>query len=226
MYNYTVTIICLASSRKTSGRCVAGRTINDYGLGEWIRPVSARATGEVSLDERRFQNGSEPSLLDIVKIPMQEPRPHAYQRENHLIDDGYYWTLERRGSRDDALAAIDGQHLPLWSNGSSSYSGQNDRVSEDCADVNAGSLRLIAVNDLQITTRVEGAEFGNGKRRVRGRFSHNGTPHLLSITDPIIEAQYLALPDGQFNIGHAMLCVSLGDAYQGFAYKLIASVIP
>jgi hypothetical protein len=48
--------------------------------------------------------------------------------------------------------------------------------------------------------------------------------YYLSVTDPVVERQYLAGKDGEFAVGHAILCVSLGEPYQGFAYKLIAGV--
>nr|WP_221234836.1 hypothetical protein [Sphingomonas aerophila] len=154
---------------------------------------------------------------------MMEPRPHAFQTENHLIDAEYYWRLQRRASYAEARAALD--NLPLWTNRSSSYNGTNDRVAEDEADPAGGSLRLIEVNDLEVRVSVEGAAFGNGKRRVRGYFTYRQAPYLLSITDPRYEARYLALPDGRHQIGQALLCISLGEPYQGHAYKLIAAVI-
>ena len=58
-------IVCLANSRKLSGRCVAGKLLD--GSGQWIRPVSAREHEEVSLDERRYDNGEDPVLRDVVR---------------------------------------------------------------------------------------------------------------------------------------------------------------
>ena len=54
---------------------------------------------------------------------MVEPQPHGFQSENHLIDDGYYWTKEREASWDDLKAALDPVAGPLWDNSSSSYNG-------------------------------------------------------------------------------------------------------
>ncbi len=222
---YEKTIICLANSRKISGRCIAGREIIGSQIGDWIRPTSARETAELSEDDRRFANGKDPRVLDIIRIPMIGPRPHGFQTENHLIDHDYYWTFLGRATWDQAFAAVDQSGTPLWANASSSYSGTRDRVAEDATVDADGSLRLIEVADFSINVAVEGAEFGNGKRRVRGRFTHSGVQHCLSITDPQVERQYLSGQDGQFLIGKALLCISLGEPYNGWAYKLIAGVL-
>lgn len=221
---YTKTIICLANSRKITGRCVAGKEIAGGKIGAWIRPVSERPAGELSEEDRRFENGQDPRLLDVISVPMVEPRPHGFQAENHLIDDGYYWTKEREASWDDLNAALDSVAGPLWDNSSSSYNGMNDRVEEVAANNLGSSLRLVEVNDLKIAVAVEGAEFGNAKRKVRGRFTLNGAQYWLSVTDPVVERKYLAGSDGEFKVGHAILCISLGEPYGGYAYKLIAGV--
>ncbi|MEM5501213.1 hypothetical protein WNY59_06385 [Ahrensia kielensis] len=224
MQKYSKTILCLANSRKTSGRCIAGRELVNNKLGDWIRPVSARDSGELSELDRRYKNGRHPQVLDIIRIPMLAPNPHQFQAENHLIDDEYYWTLERQVDWAGVQNALDGP-APLWINGDSSYSGINDRVSAKNLEQPQGTLRLIKVSDLRIEVVVEGAEFNNGKRKVRGRFTYGGAQHYLSITDPQIEAKYFARANGIFQIGEAILCISLGEIYNDYAYKLIASVI-
>ena len=208
-----------------SGRCIAGRELRANGLGEWIRPVSARENAEISEEERRFENGRDPRVLDIIRVPLIEPKPHAFHTENHLIDANYYWSREGVATWDQVLAAIDGASRPLWANMSSSYYGIRDRVSEAGADPTDGSLCLIGVSDLEIRVAVEGAEFGNGKRKVRGWFTHRGEQYCLSITDPPIERHYLDGQNGSFRIGHAVLCISLSEPYNGWVYKLIAAVI-
>ena len=57
---YTKRIVCLANSRKMSGRCIAGKEVLDTGYGEWIRPISKRETAEISEEEMRFENGEIP----------------------------------------------------------------------------------------------------------------------------------------------------------------------
>ena len=222
---YTKRIVCLANSRKTSGRCLAGKEINANQFGAWVRPVSDRPTRELSEEDRRYKNGQDPKLLDIIRVPLTMPEPHSFQTENHLIDDNYYWVKEGTASVSDLRTALDPNVAPLWNDTSSSYNGEHDRVSEEVAATLGYSLKLIQVQDLTVEVNVEGAEFGNGKRKVRGRFSLGTTSYKLAITDPNIERQYLAGPEGIFNIGNAILCISLGEPYGGFAYKLIAAVI-
>jgi hypothetical protein len=203
---------------------VAGKELVDGKCKGWIRPVSDRPTGELSESDRWFENGKDPKLLDIVTIPMTEPRPHGFQKENHLIDGAFYWTKDGEASWDTLQSALDSNSKTLWSNSSSSYNGTNDRVEEAVANQLRSSLLLIEVSDLTITVGVEGAEFGNGKRKVRGQFTYNGTIYRLAITDPLVERAYFGGSDGAFKVNQAILCVSLGEVFGGFSYKLIAGV--
>jgi len=221
--NYIKTIICLANSRKNSGRCVAGKEINGNRIGDWIRPVSARPSDELSEYERRFQDGQDPKLLDVVHIPMIEPRPSGFQAENHLIDDRYYWVKEREATWAELEDAVD-PISPLWDNRSSTYNGLHDRVDEASANQLRSSLRLIAVKDLSVSVGVEGAAFGNAKRKVRGHFSLGGLEYRLAVTDPVVERELFARDDGIFTVGSAILCISLGEPWDGYAYKLIAAI--
>jgi hypothetical protein len=224
--NYTKTIICLANSRKNTGRCVAGKVVEASGIGDWVRPVSGRQTGELSEEDRRFEDGRDPRLLDVVRIPMVRPSPHDYQTENHLIDEGYYWTRIRTAEPGEVAAALDVVRGPLWDNTSpSTWNGCNDRVDEAAASHLRSSLKLVEVADLQVHVEVEGARFGNHKKKVRGRFSLDGIPYWLAVTDPAVERQYLPGEEGTFDVGRAVLCVSLGEPFGGYAYKLIAAVI-
>jgi hypothetical protein len=225
---YTYKIICLANSRKTSGRCIAGKIIEGPQKGQWLRPVSARPTAEISEEDRRFEDGSRPDLYDVIAIPLKSSSSHPYQIENHLIDDTFYWSRVSQKEWADLLLMVDNVPGSLWENQSSSTSGVLDRVEESRAS-NAvrefgASLCLIAVSDLKVQVAVEGAAFNNAKRKVRGDFTHNRNHYRMAITDPKIESQYLAKGDGIYAVGKAIICVSLGDAYNGYAYKLIAAV--
>lgn len=226
MAAYTKKIIVLANSRKISGRCVAGKEIVGSGFGGWIRPVSLRPAGELSEADRQFQDGADPKLLDIVEIPMTKHLPHGFQTENHAIDDQFHWSLQRKCTPADLKAALDTTATKLWDNTSpSTANGLHDRVTDAIAANLQGSLLLIEVAKLTISVAIEGAYFNNAKRKVRGSFSYKNTSYILTITDPVIEREYLKKADGQYDAGPVMLCISLGDSFQGYAYKLIAGVI-
>lgn len=223
--NYTKKIVCLANSRKISGRCIAGKEVLAKGFGEWIRPVSNRQSAEISEEERRYDNGGDPKLLDVLTIPMLEPRSNAYQTENHLIDDGMHWAKVDRLGWNDLGKLADQQRGPLWLNGDSSYNGLNDRIPLAQAEKLKGSLLLIEPESLSIRVAVEGME--HRKRRVRACFRYSGHDYILSVTDPYIERTYLDMKDGEHKIRDVYLSVSLGDVFDKdqCCYKLVAAAI-
>ena len=217
-------IVCLANSRKLHGRCVAGREWIGGRAGRWIRPVSDREHQEVSEYERQYEDGSDPKVLDVIDVPVLEPRPDDYQSENWLLDPEYYWEKVGRLSWFDLPAVVD-PSAPLWLDGSSTYHGRNDRILLDAVDSVADSLKLIHVDQLSLSVFKPGEAFGNMKRRVQGRFTFAGRQYWLWVTDPVYERRYLAKLDGEYPIGECFLTVSLGEPYGGAVYKLIASII-
>ncbi len=218
-------IVCLANSRKLSGRCIAGREWSEAGgAGRWIRPVSERPGEEVSKQERQYEDGSDPCVLDIVDVPLLAPQPKDWQTENWLLDPGSYWRKKGSYSWFD-LPALADRAAPLWLDGRSSYNGRNDRIPIEAAASVRSSLRLIHAGRLELRAFRPGEEFGNAKRRVQARFSHAGADYALWVTDPGYERAYLAKLDGVYEIGDCYLTVSLGEPYQGFCYKLVAAII-
>ena len=217
-------IVCLANSRKLQGRCVAGREWLDGRTGQWIRPVSDRRHQEVSEYERQYEDGSDPRVLDVIDVPVLEPRPADYQTENWLLDPEYYWEKVGRLSWFDLPVLVD-PVAPLWLDGHCTYHGLNDKIPLELADSARDSLRLVYVDRLQLSVFKPGEAFGNTKRRVQGRFRHAGNAYALWVTDPVYERQYLAKLDGDYQIDECFLTVSLGEPYGGAVYKLIAAVI-
>lgn len=218
-------IVCLANSRKLSGRCIAGREWNaERSLGEWVRPVSARENREVSEHERQYRDGSDPRVLDIVRVPVIKPQPEEGQNENWLLDADRYWQRAGRYPWWNLRELLDPPEL-LWLDGFHTYSGRNDKVpSEHLANVST-SLRLIHVDRLELAVFAPGEAFGSSKRRVQGRFSHAGADYRLWVTDPGCERAYLGKLDGSYTLGARFLTINLGEPYGDAAYKLIAAVI-
>lgn len=222
---YTKTILCLANSRKMSGRCLAGKEIDGDKVGGWVRPISSREHEEISEEERRYENGNSASLLDIISIPFLGPKPGTYQSENHLIADKYYWERTASATWAQIVNAVDNVAGPLWINGHSTYNGGNDQIPEEEAAALTNSLLLVKPTKLSVVVAPEGGVFGPVKRRVRARFSLNGANYNLSLTDGMLEQKYLKGQDGVFPVDNALLCVSLGEPFKGNAYKLAAALI-
>lgn len=121
-------IVCPANSRKLAVRCIARREWNaQKGTKQWIRPVSARDGGDVSENERQYDDGSDPKVLDIIDIPMTEPRPTYHQNKNWLLDPEYYW--EKVGSFSPLkLSALANPPKSLWIDAQSTYHGHYDKT--------------------------------------------------------------------------------------------------
>lgn len=224
---YLTSILCLANSRKPpSGRCIAGKEFRDNEVGNWLRPVSARTGHEVSEEERRYENGIKAQLLDIVSVPLIQAAPFDHQVENHVLDDKFYWTKTGTANWNQVVSCVDAFDPAFWANSQSTYHGQNDKVAEANVVTTGSSLKLILVSDLEVVVHVEDGFQGNpGRRRVRARFTLNHTPYLMSITDPEIEESYLVRGDGKYPVGVAALCVSLVEIWNGFAFRVVASLI-
>lgn len=224
--SYRKTFICLANSRKPpQGRCIAGREIDAGRIGPWIRLVSARPSREVSLEERRFADGCEPDVLDVIRVACINAAPDLYQSENHIIDNERCWRRLGSLTWQELLLMVEHPKRPLWANGESSRHGTNDRVAEHVAATFHRSLCLIKPLEVTLVVAPETSEQTPARRRVRAAFELAGSPYCLSVTDPPIESQYLRKPDGVYILDEAILCVSLSEPFHGFAYKLAASVI-
>jgi len=217
-----IEIVCLANSRKISGRCIAGKIISEN---KWMRPVSNRESEEISEEERRYENGQMPKLLDIISIPVKEHKPKLFQTENYLIDDADSWE-KRCGFRSSLDNLLDAPN-DLWGTQSSSYQGQYDRIPEDMCANYEESLYLVKPQSLKIIVRIEGEEFGNAKRKVRAEFNYNGITYIFPVTDHVIEREYLSEENGVFTlpVENTYLCVSIGLPYSGYCYKFVASII-
>lgn len=218
----TKALVCLANSRKLAGRCVAGMVPDD--TGKWVRPVSARSNREVSFQERQYKDKTDPKVLDIVLVPLLRPQPHDFQSENWLLDPNYYWKKTGRVGWS-RLLSLEQYPSSLWTNGTSSYHGDNDRILTDEAITLPDSLKLIRVTELKIQVHTPGSAFGDPRLALRAQFSYSGHKYNLRVTDPEYEQEYMTKPQGTYELGESFLTMSLGEPYEGYVYKLVAAII-
>ena len=216
-------IICLANSRKLSGRCIAGLRTDGRG---WIRPVGESPDGTLFQGHYILENGSEARVLDVLKIDFTRPRPDPYQPENWLIR-GKRWELVARPAPLKDQRAFHSYIVP----GPTLFGNQSDRVSVETftkAPAEA-SLALVIPDSMEWIIKKN----IRGKRQIRALFSLSGTLYDLGVTDPMFEQYLKSLPLGNYSLksiglrktDKLLLTVSLGEPFQGDCYKLITSVL-
>lgn len=216
-------LLCLASSDMPGGRCIAGKELlansgtGRWHIGGWIRLVSGREKAGLSFQERQYTDGTDPSVLDVMDVPVLKAHPESYQQENWLLDPGR-WRKVRRMAPNELTQFTD-PTSSLWIDGCSSLNGQNDRIPIRLADKVGSSLHLIKVDRLELSV------YDDYKRQFRGNFRHGGTDYTLSVTDPGYKQEYRRQRDDVYPIGKCFLTVSLGKRYRDYAYKFIAAII-
>ena len=221
-----VTIACFANSWKNSGRCVAGRVFGNGRFGAWVRPVSARPTRELNWPERACDGVREPRVLDVLQVALARPEPELHQTENHLIDPSRGWRHLDALPWSVALGAAE-RPRSLWldpGDGPDSKYGGNDRVPQKLLSNLSRSLSLIHPEQLDIVVQEEPTEDGM-RRRIRADFIYGDKRYILRVTDAVFEGLFRGRPLGVYPIREALLCVSLGEVFHGYAYKLVAAVI-
>ncbi|MEU5846349.1 dual OB domain-containing protein [Saccharopolyspora shandongensis] len=219
----TKNLVCLANSRKNGGRCVAGIGVID-GFRSWIRPVGDRPSREVNAGERQYQDGMEPQILDVVAVPLVGPLPRGFQRENWLLDSTECWRKVAQ-IRWDQLRTLEEHPSSLWINGHQSSAAVNDRVPVEQGYALKDSLKLIRVNRVTMEVRSAHPASLDPTPTVRARFQYEDSEYVLRVTDPVREVKFRTKGRGEYDLGECFLTVSLGEAYQGYFYKLVAAVI-
>jgi hypothetical protein len=213
-------ILILASSRKPGGICLAGKRLDGAQRGGWVRPVweSTGIGWNTSVLDRKA--GRIPVVGDVFSIPLSVSQPWEYQSENWQVGEGAWRYTGHPSNR--ALLPLADDDVSLWKNSWCSCSGFNDRVPLAMALRDGeGSLRLIRPDNLKFV-----AELNNGRRKLRAHFFYRSTMYRLCVTDALAcERGYSRLDAGHNGAADALLCISLGQPWDAFCYKLVAGVI-
>lgn len=171
--NYVKTIVCFANSRKTAGRCIAGKEWQDGAPGEWVRPVSTRPTHEISKKNAATKMGvirscSISSVFRVMLISRCPIRARTMLSTQAITGQ----------NRDSCLGRtfMTGWIPPIirgaWGQGS--YAGLNNRVAIGQED--GTSLYLVSVERLRLLVGRKAPEYPDSKRAVRGEFVYRGRP--------------------------------------------------
>jgi hypothetical protein len=227
--------ILLAKSVKHSKSCIAGREIIRSSakplLGPWIRPISDHDDGAISWVETMLEGGGLPEFLNIIEIEVKDNVCNPTQPENWLLEKVKWKKTGKIGIESVFKHCIE-KPSNLWD---SDY-GQSDRIStaEYVRNGYDSSLCIIKPDTfvMEICTIHNDFENRQQKRR-RGKFSYNGINYDFAITDPDVDIKYFrpfpGISDGVKQIimdaSKCLLCVSLAPEWNGYHYKLIATVI-
>jgi len=210
-------ILCLASSIKFGGRCVAGVRLD---TGEWVRPVSDTPDG--TLPRRQcVVDGVTVRPLDVVRVPVRGPSPRRHQPENWTIVPAA-WTLVRRVPPRSAPDLLD-----RWSwTGRGIFGTEDDRVHmlEIGMRRRHASLTVVRVSQPIFQVAHDG-----GSPRVRCAFRHRGVDYDLSVTEDLERLRTLGLPatDGRHRSQRDWyLTISLTEPYDDACFKVVAGAIP
>lgn len=212
--------ICLANSYKHGGRCIAGIEVvpqsdgslgivrHDDGRPRWIRPVSMSANGEIP-----NHLAESFKIFSLVKLTDVEPCPDNAHTEDVHCTRMEICPFELSPTKDFLNQLIDTQHQAIfYFRGKSIPTTIIDRLDY--------SLMLIHP-DNACAYCDEGRE--NSKYRMK--FTYNGSNYDFPITDPVFLEQFKKSPESYADLDGVYLVLSLGIAFEGFHYKLVATVL-
>ncbi len=227
-------LLVLANSNKYSGFCIAGRQIRARDgrcfLGPWTRPISHHPHGELLPAEVALAGGGRPRVLDIVEVPLQGHAEDASQPENWWVRPRVAWRMAGKQYRRPPLDLLIERPADIWCE----QGERCDRVSceylEACPPEQ--SLYLLQVQNLHAKFDWSDRE-GFYRERYRAMFSYHGANYELNITDPrfIARHQGMLLPPEQPAVPFAVndqrdttICVSLAREFNGYHYKVVATI--
>src|SRR5438477_9111006 len=98
-----VDLICLANSNKMGGRCIAGLRTDGGG---WVRPIASETEhGQLYFRHFKLDDGSEPKVLDVIRVDLARAAPAPGQPENWIIGPAP-WALRSRPVPEDLFPRL------------------------------------------------------------------------------------------------------------------------
>jgi hypothetical protein len=187
----------------------------------------------VALSELHRALGREPSLLELVEIPLEGPCPLPHQPENWLLSRTSDWRLHGCLEHGKVPALLDHPDQ-LW--------GDHWRYVEEGYPqqmAQPASLYLIqpdAIGPLRVWAEEAINEQGQPYERHRRRVAicYRGRWHEFDITDPQLQARYYPKLPGKNDPDLAIqvrspqrtvVCVSLTPVWKGRHYKIAAAFL-
>lgn len=231
----TFEIICLAKSTKHGGICIAG--IKTDGSG-WLRPVAHKKDGTLYPEHYTLEDGNEPQIFDIIKIPCSKPQPKFHQPENWVIEPNKLWKLLGTPTLSQVKQLLNPE-VKKHCDFPELLGNLDTRVCYDELKISAAQSSLALIKPREIEWEI------NPYQKFRANFSLGGTVYNLPITDPLWKSQLECLEEGIYSCEEVidkleldnydpnsfLLTISLGEPFTHTeiepesCYKLVAAVI-
>ena len=221
----SINIICLANSKKYQGRCIAGLRTDGSG---WVRPVAPGGNGALHPGQYLLSNGTQPELLDVIRVGAACPQPAPHQPENWLVDRTRWELLARPAPAEHGAllqaACVSGPAL---------FGNCGDRVNYGALKLGLASASLALVVPENLCWNI--GTNSRGGRQAKAGFTLCGAAYNLSVTDPVWLSRLDSLPPGRHPASaagiapgeHVLFTVSLGEPtdWDNCCYKLVAAVL-
>lgn len=210
-------IIILAKSRKHNNYCVAGKDIK---TGEWIRLVSDDRTihNAIKGSDLVYNNNEEANVLDVVRVVVKninEDNKIFYQPENYILDDNYYLLHLEKKNSEYLDKIMDNDDLIFFNDSNCVSNIELHNVRE------INSLILVEPEIVKVKKKNYNTLWAN--IRYNNIWYNN-----LTITDTSFTSKFYENISNDYNgtnFYDFKLVISLGEEFNGYHYKLIASII-
>ena len=212
--------ICLANSYKHGGRCIAGVEVvpqsdgsltivrHDDGRPRWIRPVSMSVNGEIP-----NHLAESFKIFSLVKLYDIEPCPDKAHTEDVHCSRMEICPFDLLPTKSFLNQLIDTQHQAVFY-----YRGK--AIPATIIDRLNYSLMLIQPENVSAYCDEERE---NSKYRMK--FTYFGSNYDFPITDPVFLEQFKKNPEKYNDLDGVYLALSLGIEFEGFHFKLVATVV-
>lgn len=209
-------VLCLANSKKLSGRCIAGIRLDN---GQWIRPVSFRDGGCIMSTDYQTSDGNPAQPVKVYSIPFTNRAAKFYHPEDAYYDIKQTWQLI------ETSTATVTELLNSRINDSEFLIGNSiDRIPQSEISANKPvpfSLQLISPTN---------AHFAMSFGKPRLIFYYRDQGYSLAITDSDFLNRHRNITDfpislARLGYGRPIITVSLGEPFQGAYFKLVAAIM-
>lgn len=187
----------------------AGHPVFFNGHPKWIRPVCNTPHGRVP-----NYIAVPLSVLEVIEMDITGRRPQGYQSENV--------TFNEKSIRAVGKFSV-GQLESLLNHPNLIFGNKGKAVSGEQIAGLDHSLLLLSATEFGVEQKV--FEDRPDKKHTRLHFTHNGSCYDFPITDPIFLYKHQNNPNLLKNIKEIYLVVSVGIEWQGWHYKLVATVL-